>query len=129
WQRSYGSRQAEVQGACGFGWQTPADIRLELLDDGSAWLSGPGQVAFFPELPAADGELGAILDFVDGARLLRQHGQWRVRFKGGMTYVFGSPTVAGISRLPRAEVLAIERIEDAYENHWRFERRDGHLVR
>ncbi|MNM35055.1 putative deoxyribonuclease RhsC [compost metagenome] len=129
WQRSYGSRQAEVQGACGFGWQTPADIRLELLDDGSAWLSGPDQVAFFPELPAADGELGAILDFVDGARLLRQHGQWRVRFKGGMTYVFGSPTVAGVSRLPRAEVLTIERIEDAYENHWRFERRDGHLVR
>lgn len=129
WTRSYGSRRGSEPGLCGNGWLTPADIRLELLDDGSAWLSAPDQVAFFPELPAVDGEVGAILDFVDGARLLRAQGQWRVRFKGGLQYVFGVLQPSGVSTLPARGALAIERIEDAHGNHWRFERRDGHLVR
>lgn len=129
WQRHYGSRHSGEVGACGVGWQTPADIRLELLADGSAWLSGPERAAFFPELPPIDGEAGAILDFVDGARLLKQKGQWRVRFKGGLEYVFGSVLADGVAALPRAQILPIERIEDAHGNHWRFERRDGHLVR
>ncbi|MDV9042920.1 RHS repeat-associated core domain-containing protein [Stenotrophomonas sp. RAC2] len=129
WQRSYGSRRAGEPGQCGAGWQTPADIRLELLDDGSVWLSGPDQVAFFPELPPADGDAGAILDFVDGARLLRRRGQWQVRFKSGLRYVFGGELPAGVSALPNPQSWPIERIEDAHGNHWRFERRDGHLVR
>lgn len=129
WQRSYGSRHAGAPGLCGAGWQTPADIRLELLADGSVWLSGPDQVAFFPELPPAEGEAGAILDFVDGARLLRRRGQWRVRFKNGLQYVFGGELPAGVSALPGPQSWPIERIEDAHGNHWRFERRDGHLVR
>lgn len=129
WTRSYGSRRGSEPGLCGNGWLTPADIRLELLDDGSAWLSAPDQVAFFPELPAVDGEVGAILDFVDGARLLRGQGQWRVRFKGGVQYVFGVLQPGGVSTLPARGALVIERIEDAHGNHWRFERRDGHLVR
>ncbi|WP_225591556.1 DUF6531 domain-containing protein [Stenotrophomonas sp. STM01] len=129
WTRSYGSRRGSEPGLCGNGWLTPADIRLELLDDGSAWLSAPDQVAFFPELPAVDDEVGAILDFVDGARLLRGQGQWRVRFKGGLQYVFGVLQPGGVSTLPARGALVIERIEDAHGNHWRFERRDGHLVR
>lgn len=129
WQRSYGSRRAGEPGLCGAGWQTPADIRLELLDDGSVWLSGPDQAAFFPEVPPADGEAGAILDFVDGARLLRRRGQWQVRFKSGLKYVFGGELPAGVSALPNPQSWPIERIEDAHGNHWRFERRDGHLVR
>ncbi|MBH1507678.1 MULTISPECIES: RHS repeat-associated core domain-containing protein [Stenotrophomonas] len=129
WQRSYGSRRAGEPGLCGAGWQTPADIRLELLDDGSVWLSGPDQAAFFPELPPAEGEAGAILDFVDGARLLRRRGQWLVRFKSGLKYVFGGELPAGVSALPNPQSWPIERIEDAHCNHWRFERRDGHLVR
>jgi len=129
WQRSYGSRRAGEPGLCGAGWQTPADICLELLDDGSVWLSGPDQAAFFPELPPADGEAGAILDFVDGARLLRRRGQWQVRFKSGLKYVFGGELPAGVSALPNPQSWPIERIEDAHGNHWRFERRDGHLVR
>lgn len=129
WQRSYGSRRLGEPGLCGAGWQTPADIRLELLDDGSVWLSGPDQAAFFPELPPAEGEAGAILDFVDGARLLRRRGQWQVRFKSGLKYVFGGELPAGVSALPNPQSWPIERIEDAHGNHWRFERRDGHLVR
>jgi len=129
WQRSYGSRRAGEPGLCGAGWQTPADIRLELLDDGSVWLSGPDQAAFFPELPPAEGEAGAILDFVDGARLLRRRGQWQVGFKSGLKYVFGGELPAGVSVLPNPQSWPIERIEDAHGNHWRFERRDGHLVR
>ena len=129
WKRSYGSRRAAEPGFCGNGWLTPADIRLELLDDGSVWLSGPDQVAFFPELPPVEGAAGGILDFVDGARLLARRGQWRVRFKSGLQYVFGSELPVGVSTLPNPQSWAIERIEDAHGNHWRFERRDGHLVR
>lgn len=129
WQRSYSSAQIGRGGACGIGWQTPADITLEVLADGSVWMSGPGQVAFFPELPPVDGEATAILDFVDGARLLRRQGQLRVRFKGGLQYVFGGELPSGVAALPAHRLLALERIEDASGNFWRFERNDGHLVR
>lgn len=129
WQRSYSSAQIGRGGACGIGWQTAADITLEVLADGSVWMSGPGEVAFFPELPPVDGEAAAILDFVDGARLLRRHGQLRVRFKGGLQYVFGGDLPSGVAALPAHGLLALERIEDASGNYWRFERNDGHLVR
>jgi RHS repeat-associated protein len=129
WRRVYASRHAQRQGACGFGWQTPADIALALAPDGSAWLSGPDQVAFFPELPRSDGADMAVLDFVDGARLWRQQGQWIVRFKGGLHYRFDGAAAPGVAQLPQEQRLPIERIEDSCGNFWRFERRDGHLVR
>ncbi len=129
WRRVYASRHAQRTGACGYGWQTPADIALALSADGSAWLSGPDEVAFFPELPRRDGMDAATLDFVDGARLWRENGQWNVRFKGGLQYHFDATPAAGVAVLPHERSLPIERIEDRCGNHWRFERRDGHLVR
>ncbi|MET4618021.1 RHS repeat-associated protein [Stenotrophomonas sp. 2619] len=129
WRRVYASRHAQRTGACGHGWQTPADIALALSADGSAWLSGPDEVAFFPELPRRDGMDAATLDFVDGARLWRENGQWIVRFKGGLQYHFDATPAAGVAVLPHERSLPIERIEDRCGNHWRFERRDGHLVR
>lgn len=129
WRRVYASRHAQRTGACGYGWQTPADIALALSADGSAWLSGPDEVAFFPELPRRDGMDAATLDFVDGARLWRDNGQWIVRFKGGLQYHFDAAPAAGVAVLPHERSLPIERIEDRCGNHWRFERRDGHLVR
>lgn len=129
WRRVYASRHAQRTGACGYGWQTPADIALALSADGSAWLSGPDEVAFFPELPRRDGMDAATLDFVDGARLWRDNGQWIVRFKGGLQYHFDATPAAGVAVLPHERSMPIERIEDRCGNHWRFERRDGHLVR
>ncbi|QHB73653.1 RHS repeat-associated core domain-containing protein [Stenotrophomonas sp. 364] len=129
WRRVYASRHAQRTGACGYGWQTPADIALALSADGSAWLSGPDEVAFFPELPRRDGMDAATLDFVDCARLWRENGQWIVRFKGGLQYHFDATPAAGVAVLPHERSLPIERIEDRCGNHWRFERRDGHLVR
>jgi len=129
WRRVYASRHAQRTGACGYGWQTPADIALALSADGSAWLSGPDEVAFFPELPRRDGMDAATLDFVDGARLWRDNGQWIVRFKGGLQYHFDATPAAGVAVLPHERSVPIERIEDRCGNHWRFERRDGHLVR
>ena len=52
-----------------------------------------------------------------------------MRFKNGLQYVFGGELPAGVSALPGPQSWPIERIEDAHGNHWRFERRDGHLVR
>ncbi|KAF1017277.1 MAG: Protein RhsD [Stenotrophomonas maltophilia] len=52
-----------------------------------------------------------------------------MRFKSGLKYVFGGELPAGVSALPNPQSWPIERIEDAHGNHWRFERRDGHLVR
>ena len=51
WGRTYGS-SSEYRGACGNGWQTPADIRLEIDRDGQVLFydGGPGATVF-PEIP------------------------------------------------------------------------------
>ncbi|WP_434026084.1 RHS repeat-associated core domain-containing protein [[Pseudomonas] boreopolis] len=129
WRRVYSSREAAHAGNCGHGWQTPADIRLQLSADGSAWLSGPDEAALFPQLPAGDGMAHHVLDFVDGARLYREGVHLLVRFKDGRRYRFEHAPAPGVAVLPGDRTLPIARIEDACGNHWRFERRDGHLVR
>ncbi|WP_434212139.1 RHS repeat-associated core domain-containing protein [[Pseudomonas] boreopolis] len=129
WRRVYSSREAAHAGSCGHGWQTPADIRLQLSADGSAWLSGPDEAALFPQLPAGDGMAHHVLDFVDGARLYREGVHLLVRFKDGRRYRFEHAPAPGVAVLPGDRTLPIARIEDACGNHWRFERRDGHLVR
>ncbi len=129
WRRVYASRHAQRDGACGHGWQTPADVRLGLAADGSVWLSGPDEVAFFPERPQHDGVAAATLDFVDGARLWHEGGQWVVRFKSGLQYRFDDAAPPNVAMLPQEQSLLIERIEDRCGNHWRFERHGGHLVR
>lgn len=92
WTRRYRSRFVGT-GGCGIGWQTPADARLVLEEDGSVCFydGGPG-ATYFPALPGD----GPVRELVDGAELSAQLDGLRVRVKGGLTYVFprldrGSP--------------------------------------
>jgi RHS repeat-associated protein len=130
WPRHYSSAEERV-GACGRGWDTLADLRLELLDDGSVSFLGPDQVALFPWLPPENTRNGKhVTDLFDGAHLLREPKQWVVQTKDGLRYLFACNPQAPTGVPARPGVLSlIERIEDACGNHWRFERRDGRLVR
>ncbi|WLA07627.1 DUF6531 domain-containing protein [Xanthomonas translucens] len=127
WSRGYGSARGEEAGACGHGWQTPADIRLEIDADGVVLFHDGYSVAVFPQLPDADGV--PVVEFVDGARLLREGTDLLVRTKSDLRYRFAYAPAAGVGVLPRAQTLPIAQVEDACGNHWRFERGDGHLVR
>ncbi|UKE68208.1 DUF6531 domain-containing protein [Xanthomonas cerealis pv. cerealis] len=127
WSRGYGSARGEEAGACGHGWQTPADIRLEIDADGVVLFHDGHSVAVFPQLPDADGV--PVVEFVDGARLLREGTDLLVRTKSDLRYRFAYAPAAGVGVLPRAQTLPIAQVEDACGNHWRFERGDGHLVR
>ncbi|UHQ21442.1 DUF6531 domain-containing protein [Lysobacter sp. 5GHs7-4] len=126
WTREYGSNNDHV-GACGYGWETPADIRLELDADGSVLFHSGEGVAVFPQAPEAPGLAHAVREFVDGARLYAQGDEWRVRSKDGLRYAFARPA-ANLVALT-TQTLPIQRIEDASDNAWRFERRGADLVR
>ncbi|KLN56939.1 RHS repeat-associated core domain-containing protein [Variovorax paradoxus] len=125
WTRVYASRDHSLDGHCGRGWQTPADVRLMVEADGLLSLQGPEEFALFPALPQAEGQ--QVLDVVDGARLMRQGGELVVRFKDGLRYHF-EDALSPAGEL-QATPLRITRIEDACGNHWRFVRQGGDLVR
>ncbi|AJQ86590.1 DUF6531 domain-containing protein [Xanthomonas oryzae] len=127
WTRRYSSAQAEQAGVCGHGWQTPGDIRLEIEADGVVLFHDGRGAAVFPQLP--DATTSEVREFVDGARLSREGADLLVRSKDGTRYRFNDLPAAGVAVLPRARSLPIVQVEDACGNHWRFERRDGHLVR
>ncbi|HBK47251.1 MAG TPA: type IV secretion protein Rhs [Xanthomonadaceae bacterium] len=127
WTRGYRSHRGDEAGACGHGWRTPADIRLEIAADGVVLFDDGYGAALFPCLPDVDGV--PVLELVDGARLSRDGADLLVRARSGLRYRFAYAPRPGIAVLPGERVLPIERIEDACGNHWRFERRDGHLVR
>ncbi|AKO09377.1 RHS repeat-associated core domain-containing protein [Xanthomonas oryzae pv. oryzicola] len=127
WTRRYSSAQAEQAGVCGHGWHTPGDIRLEIEADGVVLFHDGRGAAVFPQLP--DATTSEVREFVDGARLSREGADLLVRSKDGTRYRFNDLPAGGVAVLPRARSLPIVQVEDACGNHWRFERRDGHLVR
>lgn len=126
WPRVYRSRDLQP-GLCGHGWQTPADLHLDIDTDGIAVFVDTDRHVVFPQLPAADGFEHAVTELVDGARLYAEGAAYRVRTKDGLVYAFPRPprnvAALGQQRLP------IERIEDLCGNHWCFERIDGRLTR
>lgn len=112
WDRHYSSSNSR-SGVCGYGWETTADIRLELVaDDGSVILHrGAAGVAVFPELP----DENPVMEFVDGAVLTRQKNYFSVQVKGGLTYFF---------KIPRklTSEFVIDSIVDLHGNHLSFVR-------
>jgi len=130
WARSYRSNHKRP-GACGAGWESPADARLEIdAADGSVMFhhvsDGP---ALFPELPKAQGDAAAVLELMDGA-LLSDHGdEWRVRTKSDLIYHFPKQAAAHEDAVDSSGVheVPLGRISDLCGNWWDFERANGRL--
>jgi YD repeat-containing protein len=112
-------------GFCGYGWETPADIRLEVdTASGSVSMVQPTDgLLFFERLPSVQGEDAAEFELMDGA-LLSDHGDsFHVRTKDDRIYRFsksgGRSTPEGNTEYP------ITSITDLCGNWLAFERRGG----
>ena len=127
WRRTYSSGNQRA-GLCGYGWETPADIRLE-LDSANSTVSmiHPSQgPLFFERLPLALGNDSAELELMDGA-LLSDHGnEYQVRTKEDRIYRFPKD-LARIST-NGAEEYPLSRIADFCGNWLDFERVSGRLT-
>ena len=127
WVRSYSSGN-QRDGWCGHGWETPADIRLEVdASNGSVLMMHPsiGPLCF-ERLPAAPGDAAAELELMDGALLSDHGGEFRVRTKQDRIYSF-SKALTRVNEAGAAE-YAITRIADLCGNWLEFERRGTGLI-
>ena len=87
WKRHYGSQNSRI-GATGRGWESFADIRLELKDQGEVvFYDGTAAPFHFEKLP----DLKAIREPIDGGLLQKEGQSYTVRLKGGLTYYFPIP--------------------------------------
>ncbi|MEJ2590093.1 MAG: RHS repeat-associated core domain-containing protein [Candidatus Thiodiazotropha sp.] len=127
WVRSYASNRSR-RGACGIGWETPADGRLEFdPSDGSVMFHYPDEgPALFPERPAAEGDAAAVLELMDGARLSDHGDEWRVQTKRDLIFHFPKSHIGagedGLQEIP------LGRISDRCGNWLAFERTNGRLA-
>ncbi len=127
WMRSYASNLRR-KGACGVGWETPADGRLEFdLTDGSVIFHYPDEgPAIFPQRPDAEGDEAAVLELIDGA-LLSDHGdEWRVRTKSDLIYHFPKALAENVN--VDLQELPLDRISDLCGNWLEFQRRGSRLM-
>ncbi|WP_321809744.1 RHS repeat-associated core domain-containing protein [Burkholderia sp. BCC1985] len=128
WDRYYASHDSYA-GAVGVGWQTPADIRIELMRNED----GIGAVAHFPDhttafnvVPADDGWPARTYDWQHGHAVYADDGRMVLRTREGIEYGFVLPSrwrdaaaaLDGDSRL----TLPIDRMADLNGNAWVFER-------
>ncbi len=104
-------------GVCGYGWETPADARLVLEDDGSVtFYDGTPGATLFPSLPDA----GPVMEFVDGAVLDKSTDALTVRLKSGLIYYFPKPQV------DQPELL-VEKVGDRCGNYLSYFRTSAGL--
>lgn len=111
WTRRYASH-SQRSGCCGPGWETPADARLELSQDGTVlFMDGTGTGALFESLPDAT----PVREPVDGWTLHRFDSHLAVRKKRGPTWYF--PLGAAGAR-----ELLVDAIVDRHRNALHFVR-------
>ena len=117
WVRYYGSQSSRI-GHCGYGWETPADARLEFQSDGSVlFYDGTPYAVVFEELPID----GPVVDPVDGGQLRLEEKRLKVQTKEGLIYTFEPPN-------ENARELLVTRREDLCGNYWEYIRQDGQLI-
>lgn len=105
WNRYYGSQTRRI-GVCGQGWETPADVRLEIIEDGTVvFYDGTGAPSYFDYLPNEK----PVFEFVDGGMLKKEKDFYTIRVKEDLKYYFPVP------KEPKSEIL-IEHIEDLCGN-------------
>ncbi|WP_230469033.1 MULTISPECIES: RHS repeat-associated core domain-containing protein [Burkholderia] len=136
WDRYYASRNIH-RGAIGVGWQTPADIRLELIHH----LNGVGISAHFPDhstafdaIPNTDGSPMHIYDWQYGYFLYRRGECLVLRTRAGIEHEFVLSTHSQHAietlRGNTSMMLPVKRVRDLNGNSWEFERgSEGNLVR
>jgi YD repeat-containing protein len=126
WLRSYSSGNRH-EGLCGIGWETPADARLE-VDSASGMVAlyypGVGPL-YFDRLPRVQGEAGAELELMDGARLADGGSHYAVRTKDDLIYSF--PKAGRHTRADGTHELPLSLITDLSGNTLCFERQGGQL--
>ncbi|CAJ3976510.1 rhsD protein [Burkholderia pseudomallei] len=136
WDRHYTSHDMR-RGAVGVGWQTPADIRLELMrHEGSVGAAAyfPGHATAFDAMPDAAGWPARVYDWQHGHALYRQDDCLLLRTRAGIEYAFALPMhwQYALEKLRDDATLALPvgRMADRNGNAWVFERRlDGSLAR
>lgn len=136
WDRHYTSHDMR-RGAVGVGWQTPADIRLELMrHEGSVGVAAyfPGHATAFDAMPDAAGWPARVYDWQHGHALYRQDDCLLLRTRAGIEYAFALPAhwQYALERLADDATLTLllGRMADRNGNAWVFERRlDGSLAR
>ena len=118
WNRHYGSA-SNRRGLCGYGWETPADARLVLEDDGAlVFHDGTGAPTCFASLPARR----EVEELVDGALCGWVGDTLVVRSKNGLEHHF-PVTLEGWPEIP------VSRVQDQHGNWLAFVRDEMGLRR
>ena len=125
WVRSYRSAHTRT-GVCGYGWETPADGRLEIdPSDGSVVMQYPAVgPLWFEQLPQA--AAAAEVELMDGARLTGYGNEFRVRTKADLIYHFSKEL--SIVREDGIRELPLTRVSDLFGNYLEFEREEGRFT-
>jgi RHS repeat-associated protein len=125
WTRRYTSDNTR-RGACGTGWECPADARLEhdAESDTVLFHHPEGGIAIFPEMPAATGDAAAVLELMDGALLSEHEGEYRVRTKEDRIYRF--PKALGCDVEGGQRDYPLWQVCDLCGNSLTWERQEGH---
>ncbi|WP_273869237.1 RHS repeat-associated core domain-containing protein [Serratia odorifera] len=122
WARHYSSADIDDAGYCGYGWTTPADIRLERDDSGVMLLTRPQGITAFGNIPDRPGREHAAIGLPDGGRLWweRQNRQrsWIYEDNDGVSYCFDD-----------GSVMPLASLGDRNGNGWRLVRQQGQLTR
>jgi RHS repeat-associated protein len=121
WTRRYASDNPRP-GACGVGWETPADARLEHDQvSGVVLFHHPlGDIAIFPAAPQEPGAAGAVLELMDGAVLSDEGKDFQIRTKEDRIYRFQKSHAAVAADGSREYPLGV--IEDLCGNTLFYER-------
>lgn len=136
WDRHYSSHDRRC-GTVGWGWQTPADIRVELMQHaGTVGVAAyfPDQATAFEVVPADAGWPARVYDGRNGHVLYRRSRLLVLRTRIGVEYEFTLPAhwQHGMATLAEGAsfALPVDRMTDLNGNAWVFERRsDGTLAR
>lgn len=121
WVRKYTSNNTRA-GACGHGWETPADIRIEHdTETGMVIFHVPdNDTAVFPGLPFEQGPAGAVLEMWNGARLSDEGDRFCVQTKQDLIYHFPKTLISTNGQ--NANEYLLSRITDLCGNQLEFER-------
>ncbi|MPV70479.1 RHS repeat-associated core domain-containing protein [Burkholderia sp. BE17] len=136
WERHYASHDTR-RGAVGVGWQTPADIRLELMrHDGTVGVAAYflNHATAFDAMPDPTGWPARVYDWQRGLALYLRDDRLVLRTRGGLEYEFALPAnwQYALERLADDATLTLPvgRMADLNGNAWVFERElEGTLAR